>query len=367
MPLWGLTLPALSVLRPSILGRLRLGPGGGTLVSMPAVRPAPSFSFGVARKHATPLTRASLLAAGLTVVEAGHFAPRGGRYDVRPLRRRPVRALRGGPDGMVAAFDVRGGEVEITILATDPLSSAADVAWAMTTARAMIAIDDDPTAFLAIAGRHPLVAALAERFDCRLVRTPTVFEAFLRAVIEQLVTTFEATAAIRRLHGIAGARVVGSRLRAAPVPEAVLAVPPWKLHAIGIGSRRSRTLREGARRGAALERLREVDPSLAVKRLQTLPGVGPWTANLVACAALGWADAVPVGDLHAHYVVTEALTGTQGDDDAMLEVLAPFRPHRARVVDLIMKGQGSGAIAGLERIRRPLPRIDPHRREPWKY
>src|SRR2546421_236485 len=83
---------------------------------------------------------------------------------------------------------------------------------------------------------------------------------FARAVIEQLVTTFEAKAAPRRLFWRAGELVEGTELRAPPTPRAVLAVAPWQLHAIGIGSRRSRTLREGARRGAALERLRDVDP-----------------------------------------------------------------------------------------------------------
>jgi 3-methyladenine DNA glycosylase/8-oxoguanine DNA glycosylase len=278
-----------------------------------------------------------------------------------------VRALRGGPNGIAAAFAVRDGGVEITLLASDATCAPSGVAWAMASARAMVAVDDDPTEFLALADRHPLVAALAKRFDCRLVRTPTVFEAFTRAVIEQLVTTYEASASIRRLHWIAGELVPGTTLRAAPTPEAVLAVPPWKLHAIGIGSRRSRTLREGARRAAALERLRDIDPGEAASKLESLPGVGPWTANLVARAALGWADAVPVRDFHAHYVITEALTGVQGDDDAMLEALAPFRPHRARVAELIMQGQIKDVLPGFERMRRPLPRIDPHRREPWKY
>ena len=337
---------------------------------MSAGRSAPPFPLcplGVARRHHVPPTVASLVAAGLKAVATGRFVPVGGRYDVRPLRRRPVRALRGGPDAMVAVFGLRAGAIEITIFARGAGSSAGDVASAMASARAMVAVDDDPTEFLAIAERHTLVAALAKRFDCRLVRTPTVFEAFTRAVIEQLVTTFEATASLRRLRWIAGERVEGTPLGAAPTSHAVLGVPPWKLHAIGIGSRRSRTLREGARRGAALERLRDIDPALAATKLESLPGVGPWTANLVARAALGWTDAVPVRDLHAHYVITEALTGVQGDDDAMLEALAPFRPHRARVVELIMQGQIADALPGLDRMRRPLPRVDPHRREPWKY
>jgi hypothetical protein len=52
----------------------------------------------------------------------------------------------------------------------------------------------------------------------------------------------------------------------------------------------------------------------------------------------------------------------------MLEVLAPFRPHRARVVRLITQGMfdGGGSLGEMRARRRP-PRIDPHRREPWKY
>jgi len=323
--------------------------------------------FGVARKLRPAPTIRSLEAAELRVVATGSFRPRGGRYDVRPLRMRPVRALRGGADGIVAAFSVRAGSVEIRILTRARAVSDDDLAWAMDRARGMAAVDDDPTEFLAMAHLHPLVAQLATRFDCRIDRTPTVFEAFARAVIEQLVTTFEARASTRRLFWAAGVLVDGTFLRAAPTAHAVLDVPPWKLHAMGIGSRRSRTLREGARRGAALERLRAIDPAIAATKLESLPGVGPWTANLVARTALGWSDAVPVRDCHAHYVISEALTGEQGDDDAMLEALAPFRPHRARVVRLITEAQIRGVLPGAERMRHRLPPIDPHRREPWKY
>ena len=305
--------------------------------------------------------------ATLDVVAAGTFRPQGGRYDVRRVRLRAVRALRGGESGLVASFRLVAGSVEITILARDPACSAEDIAWAMTAARGMAAVDDDPREFLAIADRHPLVGALAAKLDCRIERMPTVFESFARAVIEQLVTTFEARAAIRRLFRRSGELVGGTELRAPPTAQAVLGVAPWELHAMGIGSRRCRTLREGARRGAALERLRDVPPELAAEKIQSLPGVGPWTANLVASTALGWSDAVPVGDFHAPYVITEALTGEQGGDAEMLEALAPFRPHRARVVRLITQAQMADALPGFERLRRRLPRVDPHRREPWKY
>ena len=314
------------------------------------------------------LIRVRQARAALQPVATGTFRPRGGRYDVRRVRRWPVRALRGGSAGLAASYRLIDGAVEITILVPEPAACRAeDVEWAMTAARGLVALDDDPREFLAMVHLHPLVEELSTRFDCHLDRVPTVFESFARTVIEQLVTTFEAKASIRRLFWRTGELVAGTELRAAPTARAVLGVAPWQLHAMGIGSRRARTLREGARRGLALERLRDVPPEIATQKIQSLPGVGPWTANLVARGALAWSDAVPVGDFHAPYVVSGALTGEQGGDDAMLEALAPFRPHRARVVDLLMQAQFADVLPGFDRLARRLPRVDPHRREPWKY
>ncbi len=266
---------------------------------------------------------------------------------------------------MVVVYRVRSPAVEVRLFASAPLPDE-DVERALRSARDLVGLDDDATDFLALARAHPLVQELARGRDTRLTRTPTVFEAFAVAVIEQLVTGVEARASIRRLWAIAGEPVSGTTLKASPSPEAVRRVPMWKLHAIGVGSRRAATLRVGAMRGAALERLRDVDPEVALERLQSLPGVGPWTANHVAKNALGWADAVPYGDVHAHYLVTQALTGVEGDDDAMVRALEPFRPHRARVVSLIERAIFLGR--GLPGIPRPrLPRVDPHRREPWKF
>lgn len=307
---------------------------------------------------------ADLGGPALRAVVTTTVRPKGPRFHASPLKRFPIRALRGGPDGLGAAYALRPEGIAITILARGECSDE-DTAWALDAARGLAALDDDPTEFFAIARQHPLVERLARRYDCRLPRSVTVFESFARLVIEQLVTTWEARTSTRKLFGHAGQLVEGTRLRAAPTPKAVLGVPPWKMHAFGIGIRRVRTLREGARRGAALERLRAIDPAIAIEKMQSLPGVGPWTANGVARAAFAYADAVPVADFHAHDVVSLALTGERGDDARMLELLEPFRPHRARVAKLLMMGE---VFEALPNVRpRPLPRIDPHRREPWRY
>jgi 3-methyladenine DNA glycosylase/8-oxoguanine DNA glycosylase len=297
-------------------------------------------------------------------VSRHELRPVGPGFDPRPWLTYPVRALRGGQDGIGVALGWRAGAVVVSVLARGECT-ADDTDRAIEAGRGITAVDDDPTEFVRMISRHPILAGLLRREDPRLHRTPTLFEAFAAAVIEQLVTSFEARASIRRLWTIAGEMIPGTRLRAAPTASGVRGVPMWKLHAIGVGSRRALTLRDGAQRGAALEALRALPGDVVVEKLESLRGVGPWTSNRVARTALGWADAVPVGDFHAPSYVSEALTGVAGGDDEMLAALEPFRPHRARVVKLIERASGKRAFPSGQPRR--LPRVDPHRRQPWKY
>lgn len=285
------------------------------------------------------------------------FVPRGGRYDARPIQRWPVRALRGGEHGLAVGMTFRGGQVEVVVFARGTCSED-DVARALEVGRGVSGVDDDSSAFVASVRAHPVLGPLVKRHDPRMTRTPTLFESLTEAILEQLVTVAEARASMRRLWLLAGEPIPGTSLRAAPTPAQVRDVPMWKLRSIGVGSRRALTLHESAKHGAAIERLRELPPEVAIEKLVSLRGIGPWTANRVARAALGWSDAVPVGDLHAPRFVTEALTGEPGDDEAMLAALEPFRPHRARVVKLLEQSLVRAA---------PLPRVDRHRRQPWAY
>lgn len=306
--------------------------------------------------------------SGLRSLATATFTPRGAGYDPRVRLRTRVIALRGGPDAVVIALSWQSDAVRVRVLAQGACSSE-DVDRAIASARALAAVDDDPTEFYAMVRSHAVLAPLARAVDPRITVTPTVFESFTVAVVEQLVTSTEARWSLRRLWRIAGELVPDTRILAAPTGNAVVRVPMWQMHEIGIGSRRAATLRGGAARAPALERLRDEAPDVALAKLQSLHGVGPWTANAVARSGLGWADAVPVGDFHAPFAVTAALGGRadlsredpRGADAAMLEVLEPFRPHRARVALLLERHRAPG-----QGRWRP-PRIDPHRREPWRY
>ena len=242
----------------------------------------------------------------------------------------------------------------------------ADVERAFTAARRLTAVDDDPTEFVAIAKKHEVLRSLLDDVDPRLRMTETIFEAMAVAILEQLVTGFEARKAMWRLWYHAGEKVPGTDLLAVPTAEAVGKVPTWKLHEIGVGGRRAVTLINVAKRGASIEKLRAFPPEVFMEKIQSLPGIGQWTANYAARVGLGYSDAVPVGDFWAPYQIAEAFgrkvsrDDPKGADEAMIEVLEPFRPHRARIAILLER-------FAMDNRTGPLPRVDPHRRYPWRY
>ncbi len=301
----------------------------------------------------------------LRVVADRIVTPLGGAYDLRLtlLRRRAQAALRGGPDALVARFAQSGREVRVEILASGA-ADREDLDRALSQAIGLVGLDDDPSGLEAVVARHPLVASLHRRFaGVRLGRAPTMFEAAAAAVVRQLVTYEEASASLGRLRARYGAPVEGTDLVAFPSAPAVAAIPPHDLRAMGIGIRRATTLRLVASRARSIEALSSLPPEDVIARLQSLRGVGIWTATKVAVDAMGYQDGVLVGDAVLPYLATKALTGEAGGDDALLAALEPFRPHRARVVRLLdlalLQDHGLPGVP-----RRERPRIDPHRRFP---
>ena len=112
-------------------------------------------------------------------------------------------------------------------------------------------------------------------------------------------------------------------------------MPSWDWHRAGVDLSRSRTAVTAAGRAGRLEALADRPPAAAGTALRTLPGVGVWTAAEVGQRAFGDADAVSVGDFHLASQVGWALVGEKVDDDAMLELLEPYRGHRYRVQRLV--------------------------------
>jgi 3-methyladenine DNA glycosylase/8-oxoguanine DNA glycosylase len=208
--------------------------------------------------------------------------------------------------------------------------------WAVAHAPAMCGEDDDDTGFVA---SHPLIARLQREIrGLRIPRTEAVFEALVPTVILQQVTSAEGRVSYHHLVNALGETAPGPvRLRLPPSPEQLAGMPYWQFHRYGIERRRADVIIRAARSVKRVEETAGMSMAAAYRRLMAFPGIGPWTAAKVAMVALGDADAVPVGDYHLPHSVGYALEGTpRSSDERMLELLEPYRGHRARVIRFII-------------------------------
>jgi 3-methyladenine DNA glycosylase/8-oxoguanine DNA glycosylase len=251
---------------------------------------------------------------------------------MRLARGRAVRAIRT-PIGAATVELLQQGD-RIVAEAWGP---GAD--WVLDRAPAMVGLADDRTGFRA--GLHPLVGDLdRQNRGVRLGRSERVVEALVPAVLEQKVTGTEAWRGFRGLVRRWGQPAPGpwgaAGLRLQPEPDVLAGLPSYLLHPLGIERRRADLVRRVADHAARLEEIAELPRDDAYARLRAIPGIGPWTAAEVMVRALGDADAVSVGDFHLPNAIAFALAGEiRGTDERMLELLEPWRGHRARVVRLI--------------------------------
>lgn len=202
----------------------------------------------------------------------------------------------------------------------------------------VLGCDDDPTGFDADA--HPVMAAAHRRFGAgwRVPRTERVLEALVPAVLEQRVTGREARRAWAQLVARHGERAPGPDhgLRVPPDGPGWLRVPSWEWHRAGVDPGRARTIATAAARADRLEALSTLPPAEAARALQSLPGIGVWTAAEVAVRAWGDPDAVSFGDYHLAGFVVHALTGRRGGtDEEMAGLLSPWAGQRARAVRML--------------------------------
>jgi 3-methyladenine DNA glycosylase/8-oxoguanine DNA glycosylase len=208
--------------------------------------------------------------------------------------------------------------------------------------------------------RDRRIAALARRAPgVRILRTRSVLDALVAAILEQKVTGTEAH---RAWHGLVrrygepapGPPELG--LRVLPAPATLAALPYWSYHVLGLEQRRAELIRAVARRAEWFESIVDLPLPEAYARLRSVPGIGPWTAAEVGVRALGDVDAVSVGDFHLPHLVAYALAGEpRGDDARMLALLEPFRGRRALVVRLL-------ELSGVQAPRYG-PRLAPRRIE----
>jgi len=210
--------------------------------------------------------------------------------------------------------------------------------WMVEHAPALVGFDDQPDAFQPA---NRLLADLHRHHPgLRLGRTGLVFEALLPTILEQKVPGVEAYSSYAQLVRALGEPAPGELgLRLPPDPARLLATPYWAVHRFGIERRRFGVIQTVAARARRLEATADMDPVEARRLLTSLRGIGPWSAAEVSVVAYGDRDAVSLGDYHLPHQVAWGLAGeVRGSDARMLELLEPYRGHRARVIRLLTLG-----------------------------
>lgn len=260
------------------------------------------------------------------------------------------RAL-GTPYGVATALFGRSGG-ELVVRAWGPGAE-----WVLANVRGLCGLDDDPSGF---DPQHPLLRDLHVRYaGVRFTRTGLVLESLVPAILSQKITGKEAFGSWRRLLRLHGAPAPGPTPRPMRVPPAAAVLrglddAQW--HALGVDRAHRATIRRAVARASTLERLSDLPAADAAERIQSIPGIGVWTAAEVAERAWGSPDHPSFGDYHIPSSVGIALAGVPTDDAGMAELLEPYRPHRGRVVRLI-------ELAGVRAPRRGPRRTVPDYRQ----
>jgi AraC family transcriptional regulator, regulatory protein of adaptative response / DNA-3-methyladenine glycosylase II len=260
--------------------------------------------------------------------------------------RRVQRALRiaGRPIVVEVRAPEDAGALEVRARGTDPTD------WLALAERVRRVFDlgADPGEIGHQLEADPLLRArLRSRPGVRVPGAWDPFEIAVRIVLGQQIAVAGATELARRLAARFGEPLPEVLIRADgpsllfPEPASLAGAP---LEEIGLTRQRASALRALAAAVARgdLDLAPGADADAARAGLLALPGIGPWTAELVLLRALGDPDAFPAGDL--------GLRRAFGGDARALERRAErWRPWRAYAAMLLWTAPPAGSAVALAR------------------
>jgi 3-methyladenine DNA glycosylase/8-oxoguanine DNA glycosylase len=205
--------------------------------------------------------------------------------------------------------------------------------------RFALGVDEDLGLFYREFAADPLIGhSLRARPWLRARRRPEPFEALAWAICEQLIEYERAAAIQRRIVASMGVSWVGwegcSRaLRDVPCPRTLASVAPAYLESLDLAAARARLLVRVAREVASgrLD-LHHHEHERSWRRLRRLPGIGPWTIEMLALHGQGRYDQLPAGDLGLIKYVGRRLSGgdpwARASEEEVRAFFAPYGPWR---------------------------------------
>jgi DNA-3-methyladenine glycosylase II len=216
----------------------------------------------------------------------------------------------------------------------------------------MLCLDVDGGGFTALGEHDRVVRALQQRFSgLRPVLFYTPYEAAVWTIISQRIRMTQAATIKARLgdeFGEHGAFPAPARLAQLSAPQP------------GLTSRKVNQLRTiaAAAQGDALSRqqLRTMTCPDGLAHLQQLPGIGPFSAELILIRGVGHPDALPDHDMRLDEAIRSAYNTT--DAVAIRSITDSWRPYRAWVA-LLLRAWREAETNEIARGRRSTTRLRP--------
>ncbi len=205
------------------------------------------------------------------------------------------------------------------------------------TARFMLALDDDTTAFHTLFRDDPLLGPSSRALrGYRPLRLATVTHAVVRAMCGQLVDARRARQLERAILR-ALAEEVATQTRLATLS-------PADLRALGLAQQRATALARLVQT-VDLEALRDHSTDVVLSRLSRERGVGPWSVGVIAIEGLGRYDHGIVGDLGL-IKLAAGLWGRWPEGHETARLLTPYGEWQGLACEMLLRGSGRGLVPG---------------------
>jgi 3-methyladenine DNA glycosylase/8-oxoguanine DNA glycosylase len=201
--------------------------------------------------------------------------------------------------------------------------------------RFALGVDDDLRVFHERFRRDPLIGgSLRRRPWMRLTRRPSPFEALVWAVCEQLIEYERAARIQGRIVALLGRRwseegAWCARQRDLPTAATLGGAAVAQLASCDLTEGRAIALRRAARevaRGRVV--LDDERPEVGWRALRAIPGIGPWTVEMLALRGQGRFDQLPAGDLGLLKLVGRLLAGgdprARASEQQVRDFFAPY-------------------------------------------
>lgn len=223
--------------------------------------------------------------------------------------------------------------VEVSVQVAESSAEAAVVQ-----VRRILSLDVDGSGFEDVARGDPVVEALRERFPgLRPVLFHSPYEAACWTIVGNGRPMDEAARIRQRIAERHGAEVDvgGVGLASFPAPGVLaelngeLGLPVQKverLHAV------ARAARDGMLDAGWL---RSLEPEEALERLQRLPGVGPFSAQLILIRGAGHPDVFPLDEPRVHERMRQAYRLPEATPAELARLAQRWRPYRSWVAVLL--------------------------------